>query len=1034
MVILPKHGNTVKNNRVWDYNKGYKMEMFVGVVEDRFDPLQIGRCRVRVFGVHTANKRDLPTSDLPWAMPMNSMDNAATSGVGTSPNGVVHGTWVVGFFMDGEDKQQFMMMGTLTSIQAANLIKQTSDSLPTTVTSGSAIGKIATTNTGIVSTVTNAVSSAVSSVGNAISSLFGSAAVSPLANTPPVVNTTSGIVDPTTVRQPNGWTLGQTSKQFESGNTGPGTINNYANLGDAGGASYGTYQLASFLPPTMPSGKARPSSRGSKLSLFLKTTRFADKFAGLTPATPAFDAMWKSLASTDTVDWADDQHTFCKSQFYDIMVGNLRRAGLDLSSFGCAVQDLIWSCAIQHGPGRTSLFLTPLKGMTQLDDVTIVNTVMNYRAANIQTLFASSPKLWPGLSNRYSAEKTKLLSLAAQYNSAAQIPSTPAEKVTVIPPKPPTPIPVNTDLLNSIPLAFPSNSVIDVPYVPKTDPDNRNLLLVTSTGFSDPDGVYPTKDYDQQPDTNKLARGIYAGTPAEDKSLNRATGMRLPADGSFDQPLNPYNAQYPYNKVFQSEAGHVVEYDDTPGSERINVYHTTGTFTEIDANGNMTRRVVGSDYQITDGNGYVRIEGRCNISVGGSANIVVGADANIEVDGDVSLTVGNDIVAEAGGRISISAAEAIDLRAPDIFIEADNELHITAGAKMNAQSMGPVNLKSATGMYLQSDTNINLNSGADTDIQSGGDTNVQATGSAKIYGETSAHMKSDGMTALDGGTMQIQAGASIKAGGAGTAEIADLSQAGVLDGRIDYSEYEIDDEFPTLIVDTTVLAVETPEEAANGGTATVRAALVADGTATASELAVTPVSASVPESTYVLPTVAVPVAGKPSDQVTYIKTLSGIPVGYKLTPNFTLGQLSANAPAQRDKVRAQCNLSEGEIVANLYEVAANVLEPIKAAYPNMFVTSAFRDFSHNTVKSVSQHCLGLAADMQFTGVKKADYYDLAVAIRALLPNWDQLLLEYKSTGTGNPWIHVSFNSKGNRRQVLTMFNNAVHGTGLIKLA
>ena len=40
---------------------------FVGVVESREDPSQIGRVQVRVLGHHTDNKTSIPTSDLPWA-------------------------------------------------------------------------------------------------------------------------------------------------------------------------------------------------------------------------------------------------------------------------------------------------------------------------------------------------------------------------------------------------------------------------------------------------------------------------------------------------------------------------------------------------------------------------------------------------------------------------------------------------------------------------------------------------------------------------------------------------------------------------------------------------------------------------------------------------------------------------------------------------------------------------------------------------------------------------------------------------------
>jgi hypothetical protein len=65
---------------------------WTGVVEDRDDPEKLGRCRVRVFGYHTSDISDLPTSDLPWALPMQSITSAATSGVGSAPVGIVPGT------------------------------------------------------------------------------------------------------------------------------------------------------------------------------------------------------------------------------------------------------------------------------------------------------------------------------------------------------------------------------------------------------------------------------------------------------------------------------------------------------------------------------------------------------------------------------------------------------------------------------------------------------------------------------------------------------------------------------------------------------------------------------------------------------------------------------------------------------------------------------------------------------------------------------------------------------------------------------
>jgi len=91
-------------------------QWFVGVVEDRQDPKTLGRVRVRCLGYHTEDIIKLPTSDLPWAHPMNPITSATVSGVGQTPLGVVEGTWVVGFFTDGPDAQQPMIMGTLPGV------------------------------------------------------------------------------------------------------------------------------------------------------------------------------------------------------------------------------------------------------------------------------------------------------------------------------------------------------------------------------------------------------------------------------------------------------------------------------------------------------------------------------------------------------------------------------------------------------------------------------------------------------------------------------------------------------------------------------------------------------------------------------------------------------------------------------------------------------------------------------------------------------------------------------------------------------
>ena len=87
-----------------------------GVVEDRIDPLMLGRCRVRILGYHTDDKTEgsgILTEHLPWATIMQPTTSAAISGIGTTPTGPVEGTWVIGFFRVGEDAQEPVVMGTV---------------------------------------------------------------------------------------------------------------------------------------------------------------------------------------------------------------------------------------------------------------------------------------------------------------------------------------------------------------------------------------------------------------------------------------------------------------------------------------------------------------------------------------------------------------------------------------------------------------------------------------------------------------------------------------------------------------------------------------------------------------------------------------------------------------------------------------------------------------------------------------------------------------------------------------------------------
>lgn len=87
--------------------------LWFGVIEDRLDPLELGRYRVRVLGVHPEKREDFPTEKLPWAQVLMPPTTASMNGKGDSPIGLVDGAWVIGTFLDGHLSQLPLIIGSI---------------------------------------------------------------------------------------------------------------------------------------------------------------------------------------------------------------------------------------------------------------------------------------------------------------------------------------------------------------------------------------------------------------------------------------------------------------------------------------------------------------------------------------------------------------------------------------------------------------------------------------------------------------------------------------------------------------------------------------------------------------------------------------------------------------------------------------------------------------------------------------------------------------------------------------------------------
>ena len=243
-------------------------------------------------------------------------------------------------------------------------------------------------------------------------------------------------------------------------------------------------------------------------------------------------------------------------------------------------------------------------------------------------------------------------------------------------------------------------------------------------GFFDPEGKYPLKA--NEPDIHEVARGnLDAANPAGRDALREtdvatadfdgytipnttatATSVTGSDGGTFDMPLvvsGTYAPSYPFNHVFATESGHMLEFDDTASHERVHLSHMSGSYMEWQASGTLTAVTVMDAYDIVKGNEFIHIGGakvetldgsfklkvnkgntagaHYDIEVGagaslnimvrdGSLNMNVKGDVNQNIDGDVNMSMDNFRV-DASNKVSITAGSTILIDGGDVDINGD---------------------------------------------------------------------------------------------------------------------------------------------------------------------------------------------------------------------------------------------------------------------------------------------------------------------------------------------------------------------------
>ena len=485
------------------------MNLYTGVVENRQDPLKLGRCQVRVVGLHTHDKVVLKTDDLPWAYPLQPMTSAGISGIGHSPLGPVEGSWVVVMFRD-IDQQQPIMLGSIGGIPQ--------NDGPVDADEGEMIlkddGYFPAANEQTFTSFT----------GDVVSNVSGTLA-----------EETTGL---------------KAARDYTASSAVASTIMEQA-------SSYDPTQL-------------------TNVETYIKENVNVDVTQGM------FDS---------------------------------------LAIFGYQ------------------------NGLDTLKSSTIIKDLNNNDYLGAATGFAEYSKV-DGEIN--AEELRKRISEKDLFVKEG--------------------IPGSTGDLIPVQAAIPT---IDATTLATGQLDNG---LKMSIGFKDPFGKYPL--YKFEPDTNKLARHEdIKKTIVRKKELTRTKDVTTAFNVTWTQSPIPYNAAYPYNHVYQSESGHVLEFDDTKNSERVHLYHTKGTFFEIDANGTKVEKIVGDNYQVMERNNHLYVKGSGHITIDGNFNIKVNNNANIEVMGNAKTHV--------HGNMETSVRGTYKLKASSINLESHTgNIHMVAADKI----------------------------------------------------------------------------------------------------------------------------------------------------------------------------------------------------------------------------------------------------------------------------------------------------------------------------------------------------------------
>lgn len=281
--------------------------------------------------------------------------------------------------------------------------------------------------------------------------------------------------------------------------------------------------------------------------------------------------------------------------------------------------------------------------------------------------------------------------------------------------------------------------------------DGTGAVLVEGDPVSFPHQTDSYGNIINEPDTNRLARNqnitetiVKVKKDERDKIIKTGLGM----GGTWDEPETSYNAVYPFNHVQESESGHIIEIDDTPGAERLHNYHRTGSFEEIHPDGTVVTKVVRNNFKIVLVDDNIHIQGTANLTVDGNINILAKTNVHLEVEKNVLAWVKGDIDAKVDGDITLEVAQDVD-------ISIGGDCALSVGGSVSAHIEGNLVGDVSGNTELHTGEDIALKTDGDVYHSVGGNYTLKVAGNYLNEASGTHKSQSSGQMTLIGNPVHI---------------------------------------------------------------------------------------------------------------------------------------------------------------------------------------------------------------------------------------------------------------------------------------